>query len=167
MPLVPLSKMEMLELRGLRGTPVILRPALIVSLTKGPPTRVLTIDGTVSMVKETPEEIVSMIAAGGRKFLPGAAAYAKLKDALKEDELSSFISGDDGKDNWIEALKSVSYGNPRSKLLRMLGIYSEILSPFSFVKAFTMDFKKGALSPFEAEMYSKGFLRESNTRKGA
>lgn len=164
MSFIPIAKKDMVELTGLRGLPVALRPAMIVSVVPGPPTKVETIDGVVNLVRETPEEIGAMLARGGRRLLAGGASYAGLKEAIDSDDLDSFITGDDGKAVWIEALKEVAYGRPRSKLLRLLGIYGELLSPFAFFMAFSPGFKKGAPSPLEAEMLAKGFAKESSGR---
>ena len=160
MPLVPIAKKGKLTFKGLRGSSVELRPAMIVSVIAGPPTRIETIDGVTNLVLDTPEEIDAMMAKGGRKLLASPASYAKLKAAIREDDLESYISGEDGKAMWIEALREVSYGSPRSKLFRMLRIYSELLSPFSFIKAFSHGFRSNAPSPLDAEMLAKGYLRD-------
>lgn len=164
MALPLLSKKATIELSSLKGAPISLRPALIVSLESGPPTRVQLLGGAVQLVKESPEEIREAIAKEGRRVLAGGAAYAKLKDAIRDGELESFISGDDGKELWIEALKEVSYGRPRSGFSRLLGIYGSLLSPFSLIKAFSNGAASGAPSPLDAEMMSKGYLRERAKR---
>ncbi len=158
MAFTALSKKATIELTNLRGAPLSLRPATIVSLTAGPPTKVSLIDGSVSLVKESPDEISAMIASAGRKALAGAPSYAKLKEAIAWGNLREFIDGDDGKALWIEALKTVSYEKPRGKLSRMLRIYGGILSPFALIKSLAGgSLGGGAPSPLEAEMLAKGY----------
>jgi len=151
------DKLKALKLHTLGGKEALIRPALIASMTAGKPeTRIHCIDGSTTLVRESPEQISAMIAAGGSSMLPGSAAYAKLKAHIEEDELSQFIHGDDSKELWIEALRQAAE-KPQSKLAMLLSIYGEMLSPFAFFKSLSGASKRP--SPLEAALNAKGFQR--------
>jgi hypothetical protein len=155
-----LERESVLTLTDPRGGPVELRAALLLSLSPGPPTRVETLDGSIRLVKEPPEEIVSMLARLPRRKIPRAAAYAGLAKAAEEGELPSFLSGDDGEGLRLEALRELAYGRPANPLRRLLLIYSELLSPFSLIGVFSSGFRGKGPSPLERAMLDKGYLVE-------
>jgi hypothetical protein len=146
-----------IKLNSIRGRGMMLRPAFILSARRdGEVTMLTMLDGSVIPVKEPPETVASLTAAGGARIMRKAFVYSFLKDCASEGEspLAALFHDEAGKAGRVEALKSLAYGRGRSSLPRLLEIYGNILRSFCLFKFFGDG--EGKISNYEAELARRG-----------
>lgn len=126
-----------ITLTGLRNHPVTVYPAMILSVKQENEASLISLlDGESVRVKESPGTISSMITNDYRTLTRKAYAYSHLVEADENYE-DPFGDEDDDRYYRVQALKNMAFSKKHSTIPRLLSIYRQILSPFTFFRGFS------------------------------
>lgn len=131
-----LKSIKSIKLTGMKNHPVTVYPAMILSVKSEKTLSLISLlDGESVRVKESPEDISSVIAGNYRGLTRKAYAYSHIVEA-EENYEDPFTDDDEDRYYRVEALKNMAFSGRKSTLPRLFSIYRQILSPFTFFRSF-------------------------------